>query len=117
MEQTAHDQLNATLWAVLKLAANSPNVPLCHFHILEKLKKDLKCTLGNAVQQAVVQWFRKKSNSLQIGHAKMCINCAPVQIPVTCTLTVTVPSTVSILQRISLTYAAYIGQCSLSHAN
>jgi hypothetical protein len=50
---------------------------------LEKLKKDLKYTLGNAVQQAVVQWFRKQSNSLQIGQAKMCIKDAPVHIPVT----------------------------------
>jgi len=106
MEQTVHDQLNATLWAVLRLNAQKPNVPLRRFHILEKLKKDLKYTLGNAVQQAVVQWFRKQSNSLQIGQAKMCIKGAPVHIPVTCILTVVVPSTVSILERTSFIYAA-----------
>lgn len=106
MEQTLHDQLNATLWAVLKLITHRPNVPLCHFHILETLKKDLKCTLDNAVQQAVVEWFKKQSNSLQTGQAKMCIKGAPVQIPVTCTLTVAVPSTVIIFERISFIYTA-----------
>ena len=48
MEQTAHYQLNATLWAVLKLAAHRPNVPLCHFHILETLKEDLKMHVGQS---------------------------------------------------------------------
>lgn len=91
---------------VLKLTAHRPHVPLSHFHILEKIKKDLKCTLGNAVQQTVVQRFRKQSSSLQIGQAKVRINCAPVQIPVTCILTAAVPSTVSILEQISFIYAA-----------
>jgi hypothetical protein len=66
----------------------------CHFHILEKLTKALKFTLDNAVQ-----WFRKQSNSLQIGQVNICIKGVPVQIPVTCILNVAVPSTASIFER------------------
>jgi hypothetical protein len=76
------------------------------FSHLGKAKKDLKYTLGNAVQQAVVQWFKKQSNFLQITQAKMCSKGASLQIPVTSILTVAVPSTVSILEWISFTYAA-----------
>jgi hypothetical protein len=65
-----------------------------------------KLTLDNAVQQAVVQWFRKQFNSLQTGQAKMCIRRAPVQIPVTYSLTVAVLSTVSILERVPFIYTA-----------
>lgn len=79
------------------------SMPFSH---LGKLKKGLKCTLDNAVQQAVVQWFRNQSNSLQRGQTKMCIQGAPVHIPVTCILTVAVASTVSILERISFIHAA-----------
>jgi hypothetical protein len=63
----AHDQQIGMLSGVLKYAANSPDVPLCDFHILGLSNN--KHVLSRHVHAGVAQWFRQQPKEFLVRHA------------------------------------------------
>jgi len=78
LAQRAQDQQTAMLWEVLKYAANSPEVPLCDFHIFGLSKKEARTFMSRAGGRGTVDQAAARRILGQMGYSDMRINGTPV---------------------------------------